>query len=141
MGGAATDTTMIAYPGDFHDVVRDFEFDRMTKSGALCVKEVALTLSGVTARLDILCRGPLGFLAGIEIKTGFDPPFTPQQMIVYPHVIGGAGVISTSGKINILGLPTNAPLPPFPIFVLYAPGPGLPYHMFAPFAVPLTKSA
>jgi hypothetical protein len=88
--------------------------------------------AGESARLDILCRSASGLMLGVEVKTGSDPDFTDQQKIVYPHVIAGSGVISPNPKIGNIGWPQGAPLPPIPIFFLYAPGPGLPYQVYGP---------
>jgi hypothetical protein len=53
----------------------------------------------VAARIDILARDPNGVLYGLEVKTGNDPTFTPGQRVVYPHAIGGAGVMSFDPRI------------------------------------------
>src|SRR5579863_99589 len=54
-----------AYQGDFHDVVKGDWLAYLNRIGRVCVDEVRLTLSGVTARLDILCRLPVpGALIG-----------------------------------------------------------------------------
>jgi hypothetical protein len=73
-------------------------------------------------------------LSGIEIKTGSNPDYTPEQKIVYPHAILGFDVTSPDAKISDLGLAPAAPLPPITLYVLYAPGPGLPYvpYLIAP---------
>ena len=135
-GGA----TQIAYQGEFHDFVLNNEFDQMTQRGLRCVKEVRLMFVRQTARLDMLCAGPIGVLAGIETKTGDNPTLTPDQAFIYAHTIVGAGVTSPDSKINALGLPPNAPLPPIPIFILYAAGPDQPYRYFDLKPEPLTKA-
>ncbi|MDX2159538.1 MAG: hypothetical protein SFW09_23785 [Hyphomicrobiaceae bacterium] len=120
-------TVDVAYPGDFHDAVRDHFVKELRAGGNKVETEVSLVLSGappVAARLDILARGPNGLLYGIDIKTGENPTFTPSQQVVYPHAIGGAGVVSYDGKIRNLGLTPGAPLPAFAISVVYARGPG-----------------
>lgn len=130
----------IAYQGEFHDFVLNNEFDQMTQRGFRCVKEVRLMFVRQTARLDMLCAGPIGVLAGIETKTGDNPTLTPDQAFIYAHTIVGAGVTSPDSKINALGLPPNAPLPPIPIFILYAAGPDQPYRHFDLKPEPLTKA-
>ncbi len=114
----------IIYPGDYHDLVLKQELEDYMKAGARCVSEVRLQLGDVTAHLDALCVGASGILMGVDVKTGLDPGFTPEQAIVYPHAMAGAGVTSPDSKINLLGLPPDTPLPPFPIFIVYVPGPG-----------------
>jgi hypothetical protein len=129
----------VAYQGDFHDFVLQHELERYQKVAARCVSELRLTFAGETARLDMLCLAPSGILIGVEIKTGDDPTFTDQQMLVYPHAIGGAGVTSPDAKIAKVGLLPDTELPAFPIVILYAEGPGLPYRFWAPKAEPFVK--
>ena len=117
----------IVYPGDFHDALRDYMVNAFWAAGHVVVTDVSLTLPGVppvTARLDILMRSPNGTLSGVEVKTGNDPKFTPAQAIVYPHAIGGAGVISFDSKIKALGLTPGEPLRAFGIVQAYSKGPG-----------------
>ncbi len=117
----------IAYPGDFHDVVRDYFVEGLRKAGHAIETEIGLVLPSVppvAARIDILARDPNGLLYGLEIKTGYDPTFTPGQRVVYPHAIGGAGVTSYDPRIRSLGLTPGMPLPAFAIRVAYTRGPG-----------------
>ena len=100
-----------------------------------------LIFAHATARLDILCVAPSGILIGLEIKTGDDPTFTDQQMIVYPHAIAGAGVMSPDSKVTAVGRLPNTELPPFPIIIMYAEAPGLPYRFWLPNPEPLAKFA
>ena len=123
--------TPAAYPGDFHDQILDEQIDAYRKAGADCVSEVRLQLGSVTARLDILCRAAAGVVLGVEIKTGEDPDFTLEQRIVYPHTLAGA-ISSPDQKIQSLGVAPGEPLPPFPIFILRADGPGRPYRFYGP---------
>ncbi len=120
-----------AYQSDFHDKVLQEQLDRLRNAGNNCVSEVRLTFVGETARLDILCVNQSGVLAGVEVKTGDDPDYTDQQKVVYPHAILGFGVTSPDPKISSLGFVPNAPLPPMRLYLLYAPGPGLPYRAFS----------
>lgn len=117
----------VAYPGDFHDVVRNYFVDGLRKAGHTVETEIGLvlpTVPPVAARIDILARDPNGVLYGLEIKTGNDPTFTPGQRVVYPHAIGGAGVTSFDPRIRSLGLTPGRPLPAFAIRVAYTRGPG-----------------
>lgn len=62
----------VAYPGDFHDTVRDYFVKGLRAGGNKVETEVSLVLPGVPpmkARLDILARDPKGQLYGIDIKT------------------------------------------------------------------------
>jgi hypothetical protein len=119
----------VAYPGDFHDLVRDYLVKGLRAGGSIVETEVSLVLPGpppIEARIDILARNPTGLLYGIDVKTGENPTFTPQQMIVYPHAIGGAGVLSFDAKILSLGLTPGRPLPAFAIDAVYTRGYGQP---------------
>ncbi len=116
-----------AYPGDFHDQVEREHLDQLRNAGNICISEVKLTFDDVTARLDILCINRFDILSGIEIKTGLNSDYTEEQKIVYPHAILGFDVMSPDSKISELGLAPGVPLPPITLYVLYAPGPGLPY--------------
>ena len=127
-----SDAAVVAYPGEFHDQVLEEQIEAYRKAGAECVSEVRLQFSGITARLDILRRTASGIILGVEIKTGDDPEFTVEQRIVYPHTLTGEGVSSPDPKIESLGAPPGEPLPPFPIFLLRADGPGLPYRFYGP---------
>jgi len=129
-GDSSSDVVLIADQGGFHEKVKQEHLDALRKAGNTCVSELNLTFAGVTARLDILCVTPDGFLAGVEVKTGDDPDYTDAQKVVYPHAILGFGVTSPDGKISDLGQSPNVPLPPITLFVLYTPGPGLPYQLY-----------
>lgn len=140
--GASDNRSLIedaAYQGDFHDAVKAQWLDYFKSIGRICVDEVRLTLAPVTARLDILCRTEQAGLVGFEIKTGNNPTPTPEQAIVYPHAIGGAGVKSPDAKIGALGVLPNVELPPIPILFIYAEKPGVEYRFSAPKLEPLEK--
>jgi len=122
--GGGPPATPVAYPGDYHDQVLKDELDQYLKTGARCLSEVRIQFDNTTARLDIMCVGRSGMLMGVDMKTGGDPTLTPEQQFVYSHAIVGAGVISPDSKVNLLSLPVNAPLPAFPIFIVWIPGPG-----------------
>ena len=68
---------------------------------------------------------------GVDVKTGEDPKLTPDQEIVYTHSLFG-GLLSPDAKISDLGYVPYATLPPFPIFIVYAAGPGAPKRYFGP---------
>ena len=84
-----------------------------------------MCFQGTCTRLDLLVKSPatLGVFA-IEVELGDDPPFTQNQVVVYPHLVNGGLVISTSPRIALLGLPFDTPLPPIPTWLYYVPGPG-----------------
>lgn len=106
------------YNGDYHDTVVDHVAKDLRAKGYTVEKEVRLILPGdppVMARIDLLHRSPEGEVRGVEIKTGERPSFTGAQAIVYPHVVGGAGVISPDYKIGSLSLTAGLPLPAIPI--------------------------
>ncbi len=116
-----------AYQGDFHDAVRDAFADALTKGGNTVLKEVPITLPGdqpVSAKIDILVRTQVGYVFGIEVKTGNDPTFTYAQSIVYPHVEAGNIVVSDDTRIGAVILTPGVPWPHIDLYVVYASGPG-----------------
>lgn len=117
-----------AYQGDFHDAVQKQWADYIRGLGYQVTTEAYLSIGGVTARLDILYRLPSGALRGIEIKTGDNPTLTGEQTIVYAHAILGAGVTYTGARGSELGLAPGEALPPIPIAIVYAAGPGVKYQ-------------
>lgn len=120
------------YPGDFHDQLRDDFAEALRKAGNTVLTEVPLILIGdppVPARIDILFRTPAGLLYGIDVKTGPNSRFTPQQEIVYPHALVGGMVVAPDLRISALGLIPGKPLPPIDIHEVYADGPGAPLEM------------
>ncbi len=80
----------IQYRGQFHDQVRNDLAYFLKSQGAVVEMEVPVTLlaqTPATAVIDIMVKNPdTGRLYGVEVKTGQDPPFTPNQQIVYPHL-------------------------------------------------------
>ncbi len=128
------------YQGEFHDKLRDFMVDQLRAAGNTIETEVKLILPGdppIAARLDILGRNKAGELLGVEIKTGDDPTFTPEQMVVYPHAAGGAGVWSPDRKITNPGLVPGRPLPAIEITTVYARAEGERLRYWVIPAVPL----
>ena len=122
----------VAYPGEFHDIVRDYLVKGLRRGGSIIETEVTLVLPGampIAARLDIMGRNKNGSLFGIDVKTGDNPTFTPGQIVVYPHAVGGAGVVSYDKKIRDLGLVPGEKLPAFAIDVVYTRGYGQPMEV------------
>ena len=123
--------TDAAYQGEFHDSLAQHEIEQYRKTGAICIPEARLSLSVNTARIDILCRSLTGNLIGVEVKTGDDPKLTLDQVAVYSHSLLG-GLLSPDSKISQLGFSPDKLLPPFPILIVYAQGPGAPKRFFGP---------
>jgi hypothetical protein len=123
--------TLIAYPGDYHDILVQHELEQYRAAGSQCLSEVNLSLGEVNARIDILCRTPVGQFIGVDVKTGENPRLTPEQAIVYSHTLEG-GISSPDPKIAALGVLPNQTIPPFPVFFVYSRGPGEPKRFFGP---------
>jgi hypothetical protein len=117
-----------AYQGKYHDIVRDYFAASLRAAGNTVLTEVPLAIPGnpppPSARIDVLLRNAAGVLFAIEVKTGDDPPFTPGQNIVYPHIEPGGIVVSPDPRVAQVGLVPFEPWPPVEAVVLYAPGPG-----------------
>ncbi len=74
----------IAYQGYFHDEVVEGLAQYFRQNGFKAETEVPIEMadgSGGT-RIDILVKGPHTVIAGIEVKTGGDPPFTKAQLYI-----------------------------------------------------------
>jgi hypothetical protein len=123
--------TDVAYQGEYHDSLAQHEIEQYRQAGARCISEARLALGFNTARIDILCRSKAGDLLGAEIKTGDDPRLTFDQVAVYSHSLLG-GLTSPDSKISQLGFSPGELLPPFPVFIVYAQGPGAPKRFFGP---------
>jgi hypothetical protein len=103
-----------SYNGRFHDVVRDYIADAFRAAGVPVLTEVPLTTiqSKITAEADVLAApgGPLK-LQLIEVKTGSDPGFTPNQRYVYELATVPNHVLSIDPRVLSLDLVPNEPLP------------------------------
>ena len=133
----AASITDAAYRGTYHDFLRDEFADVLRKAGNTVLTEVPLVLPGdppITAKVDILFRTIDGLIYGIEVKTGDDPSFTPQQRIVYPHVEAGGIVVSPDPSLPTLGLTPGVPFDRIEIVVMKTAGPGAPIQF-----VPISK--
>jgi hypothetical protein len=128
------DATLIAdFSGGFHDVVVDTWIDVFQKNGIPAVKTLGIRLVGpsdsVIGYPDIIANVPGLGLAVIEVKTGGDPPLTPNQAGYLPILQLGGHIYSTDPRIAQLGLAPGAPFPPLQVIILYAPGPNKPYEV------------
>jgi hypothetical protein len=111
----------VVYRGYFHDEIVGGLAQRFRDKGWEAETEITIAMadgSGST-RIDLLVKGPNTPVVGFEVKTGEDPPFTKSQLYVYPHLIMGGSVIAPYGNVYALGLPSNVPLPPIPVFLFY----------------------
>ncbi len=107
----------VAYNGKFHDVVRDYIADAFRHAGVPVETEMPLSTieSKVTAYADVLAAGPR--LQLIEVKTGKDPGFTPNQRYVYEMAGVPEHVFSADARIINLGYPVGEPLPAMDVTV------------------------
>jgi hypothetical protein len=112
----------------FHNALRDEQYLALTTVGNKCVKELGLWLGSLLAIIDIMCRNPLGQLSAIEIKTG-ETDYTPNQKLVYPHIMLG-GIVATDPKAAEIGISPGQPLQPMGFFLVYAAEPGAPLRTF-----------
>jgi hypothetical protein len=109
-----------AYNGKFHDQLVNDLASGMNASGWHVMTEMPLCLeNGVCARADIFGTNPAGQLTVLEVKTGQNPSFTPNQLAVYPHLSAGGLVMSPSLQISQFGFVPGAPLPPIVGGLLY----------------------
>jgi RHS repeat-associated protein len=110
----------IAYQGVFHDQVVKALADYLRGGGLKVETEVSLEMAdgSIGARIDILAQAGVE-LFGVEVKTGENPSFTPQQLVVYPHLMMGESVISTSPEITTFGFQPGQLLPATPVYLMY----------------------
>ncbi len=130
-GNPQTTTTLpgideAAYHGDYHNQLVQEYADITRRSGGVAVTSVPLTtVSGITAVADLVVRpngAPAPFV--IEVKTGANPSFTPNQSYVYALLSVGNHLTSSKQELESLGLTPGAPLPPLRLLVIYTAGPG-----------------
>ncbi len=118
--------TVVAYNGRYHDQVVQDETDALRNAGVQVVNELPICLvASVCARADIFGRDPkTGKLFIVEVKTGQNPKFTPNQLAVYPHLDEGGLVNSLDPRLSQFGLTPGAPLPSISGILYYMTGPG-----------------
>jgi hypothetical protein len=112
---------------EFHEILKDQMAEYLKGDHMLVETEISLHMvadPAVNARLDIMAKTTGGYLFGLEIKTGFDPPYTLGQQAVYPHLPIDGLVFSTSPKVGTFGIAVGQPLPPMGMFEAYEQGPG-----------------
>jgi hypothetical protein len=124
-----------AYNGKYHDQVVDWIKGNLGREGVRCVKSVRLTtVNGTTAIPDLVCLSPEdGTLSIVEIKTGENPIFTPNQAIVYAMAQFDNHVISSSSKLEVFGMPAGTPMLSMKVDVVYARAPGVRLKFSQPF--------
>jgi hypothetical protein len=107
------------YRGEFHDEVVTNLANYFRKKGLKVETEISLAMADGSAgtRIDILARGKIPF--GIEVKTGANPFPTMSQLLIYPHLMWGASVVSFNPRIISLGLLPGRVLPPMPVILVY----------------------
>jgi RHS repeat-associated protein len=91
--GRDRDSRRVGYQGYYHDQVVDWLYSLITLKGDAVVKQASLRTitTGRYAVPDLIYRDArTGRLGIIDVKTGFNPRYTPSQLYVYPlAIIGG----------------------------------------------------
>ena len=125
--GEAAYVIPAAYNGRYHDFVVDDFLQYLRKNGLVAEKEISLyRLDGaISAKADILVlNSQMHQLEIVEIKTGDDPQYTPNQRQIYPLAMVGGHVYTNDPRISEFGYDPGQLLPPMKGWSLYAPGPG-----------------
>ena len=125
---ATSPITEVQYRGHFHNLVVDDLIRGLNAHGGNAIAHVEVSgINGVVAIPDGASL-PSGWKTPyfIEVKTGDDPSFTPNQMQVYPLICMGGHATSFDPRISDIGLKPGAPLPPMDIMVVHTLGPGQP---------------
>jgi len=134
-GGAvdATSPVEIDFSDGFHDAVVDVWVAFFREKGIPVLKAPAIQVVGPNKSIigfpDMFIHEPGYPVEAIEVKTGLNPTLTPNQAWYYPLLQLGGHIYSTDPRITALGLQPGVPFPPMPVYILYAPGPNLPYQM------------
>ena len=118
----------IAYRGYYHDVVVDDFIDGLKARGSTVLKNVpVLGVNGVIAIPDGASKPKASATPYfLEMKTGNDPKFTPNQVLVYRLICLGGHATSLDTRISQLGLTPGVPFPPMRIMLVATSGPGQP---------------
>lgn len=129
-GGQANSASVYpaAYQGRFHDLVVDDFLAGLRARGSSVLKNVqVLGVNGVIAIPDGASK-PKGSTTPyfLEMKTGNEPKFTPNQKLVYNLICLGGHATSFDSRIAQLGLTPGAPFPPMRIMLVVTSGPGQP---------------
>lgn len=147
-GGGATDSNVIsplafiaddeggvldtAYQGVFHDwLVQDLANYFRAKGATVLTNVRLVAVDGTTAVADMLIWVPGKPPVIVEVKTGIDPTFTPNQRRIYPMAQIGGHVTTPDSRISAMGIVPGTPLPPLEVFFAYQQGPGAPLHVEA----------
>ena len=101
----------VQYRGHFHNAVVDDLIEGLNAKGSVAIGHVEVFgLNGVLAIPDAASR-PNGWTKPyfIEVKTGDDPSFTPNQRQVYPLICQGGHAVcrSTPGSLGWALSPAN----------------------------------
>ena len=105
-GFQSPDIEEVQYRGYYHDFVLNHLLESLTSHGAVAIKNVRVFgVNGILAIPDGASL-PWGFVKPffIEMKTGFDPEFTPNQSNVYPLICAGGRAVSFDPRLRQLGL-------------------------------------
>jgi RHS repeat-associated protein len=122
-GEQLQEVVVVAYQGKYHDQLVSQITVGMQAAGWTVVNEFTLCMEGgPCTRADVFGRSPQdGKLYVLEVKTGKDPSFTPNQLAVYPHLSAGGLVVSPDPRIVQFGWPLDTPLPSISGGLLYQP--------------------
>jgi hypothetical protein len=123
--------TEIDFGDGFHDAVVKVWADAFRKNGIPVVERPSIRVIGPDPRVvgqpDMLIHEPGHGVEAIEVKTGSDPTFTPNQAWYIPVLQIGNHLYSTDPGVRDLGLKPGVPFPPMNVMVIYTPGPNMPY--------------
>jgi RHS repeat-associated protein len=118
-------STDAKYNGKYHDQVVDWLYQKIIAKGDPVAKEVLLKTfkTSVLARADIIYFNPkTGKLGIVDVKTGLNPTYTPNQKYVYGLAVSGPHVtIVSSVAAAALGVATGQVVGPMEFTVVRIP--------------------
>ena len=119
----------VVYRGYYHDVVVDDFLNGLKAVGSTVLKNVpVLGVNGVIAIPDGASNPKASATPYfLEMKTGNDPKFKPNQLLVYRLICLGGHATSVDPRITQLGLIPGVPFPPMRIMLVVTSGPGQPF--------------
>jgi len=100
----------------FHNQIVQELARRISANNVPVNTEVLVCLKAICSRLDLLLPGPIpGIALSIDVKTGLNPKYTDNQLIVYPHL--ESGPLTVPGGSSALGIGPGGRLPPTELLI------------------------
>lgn len=124
---------VVDFSNGFHEAVVQHWAAVLRTNGAIVVEHPAIRIVGPNGTVigypDLLIRAPGQPPEILEIKTGQDPPLTPNQALYIPMLQLGGHIYSNDPRVSQLGLTPGIPFPPMRAWIIFAAAPGQEYEV------------